>query len=183
MLACRQWTTLCGASQLLPKNYFSNSRSGVSCYSAAVEPEDFALTSIRPFSPDDLDDSLKKKTGEIADVLSRLQEGPIDSVADGEVSTIIATKDNKTAPTSYFITDRALKFLPNPATSLLATLANQIVEHCYFPNIWKNAYTVMIPKPGKHYHFPQSLPPNQSAGERSQDIRTSHFLSPSNGTR
>ena len=73
----------------------------------------------------------------------------IDITKEETTKTISKIKKLNTAPGDDKITYKALKNLPNETLNLLVKLFNIILKTGYYPDIWKHATGVMIPKPNK----------------------------------
>ena len=76
-----------------------------------------------------------------------------------EVESHIKYLKNSKAPGPDQIKATLLKNLPPPATQALTTIYNNCLNASYFPTSWKQASTIMIPKPGKNPHNPLSYRP------------------------
>jgi hypothetical protein len=57
------------------------------------------------------------------------------------------------------IPNECLRHLPRRPLVHLTHLINHCLRLSYFPNIWKEAKVITIPKPGKDPKFPQNLRP------------------------
>ena len=62
------------------------------------------------------------------------------------------------APGPNSIPNRALKYLPQWAVSLLAQIFNAVLTH-HFPTAWRHARVISILKPGKDPPLPSSYQP------------------------
>lgn len=88
-------------------------------------------------------------------------------ISPEEVTDIIKTLPSAKAPGRDSITNTMLKHLPRTTTITLARIYTACFRHCYFPDAWKTATMIMIPKPGKaltqpENHRPISLLPTMS---------------------
>ena len=63
------------------------------------------------------------------------------------------------APGPNGIPNRALKYLPERAVSLMVLIFNAILITHYFPTVWKHARVISIQKPGKDPALPSSYRP------------------------
>ncbi|CAB0036920.1 unnamed protein product [Trichogramma brassicae] len=66
-----------------------------------------------------------------------------------EVVSIIGSLKEKKAPGWDGIGGKLVKELPPKAIRYLSVLINACYRLCYFPNAWKRAQLIVIPKPGK----------------------------------
>ncbi|KAH0809408.1 hypothetical protein GEV33_013383 [Tenebrio molitor] len=76
-----------------------------------------------------------------------------------EIAAHIKYLKNRKAPGPDSIKPILLKKLPRDAIEKLTTIYNNCIQACYFPTAWKNAKTIMIPKPGKNPSDPRSYRP------------------------
>lgn len=76
-----------------------------------------------------------------------------------EIYEIINRLKPKKAPGPDGITNTALRSLPPSAIWAMELLANAMLRHSYFPNVWKLADVVMIPKAGKDPTLPLNYRP------------------------
>ena len=87
-----------------------------------------------------------------------LTADPISVSPDEIHSFIKGLKANK-APGADGISNQALKHFPVKVHTLLAVIFNACFDLCYFPNTWKEAIVIGIPKPGKPLNTPSSHRP------------------------
>lgn len=80
-------------------------------------------------------------------------------VTDEEIKGYIAQAKPKKAPGHDGITNRHLKNLPDKYIKYLTNIFNSMLKLGHFPDIWKNAIVVMIPKYGLDGKFPQNHRP------------------------
>lgn len=80
-------------------------------------------------------------------------------VSPNEVWNIVKHLPSAKAPGSDGITNKALKHLPKIAYTLLANIYTCCFRHSYFPEQWKKAQIVMIPKPMKNHLIPDNHRP------------------------
>ena len=78
------------------------------------------------------------------------QEKPAKNVKAREVQRIIRNLKDKKTPGYDRINGKILKEFPPKATRLLTIIINAIFRLNYFPDQWKVAQIVLIPKPGKN---------------------------------
>lgn len=77
----------------------------------------------------------------------------------GTIFKIISKLPKKRAPGEDLITNSALRFLPKNMILTLCKILNGCLRICYFPNSWKRASIIGIPKPGKDPTLPASYRP------------------------
>jgi Reverse transcriptase (RNA-dependent DNA polymerase)/Endonuclease-reverse transcriptase len=83
----------------------------------------------------------------------------IDLIAPSEIIEIIKHFKNKKAPGQDDINNTLLKNLPRKALVLLTKIFNACLITGYFPDCWKKAKIIPIPKPGKDKTSPNSYRP------------------------
>jgi len=59
-----------------------------------------------------------------------------------------------------------LKNLPDEAIAYLTHIINSILKLTHFPQCWKSAKVVYLPKPGKDPKYPQNYRPISSTNRR-----------------
>lgn len=100
---------------------------------------------------------------EVADSITQLTDKNLPAlgyyVSPQEVHEIIKRLPPAKAPGEDGITNKALKHLPKTAVVLLASIYTSCFRHCYFPEQWKKAQIVMIPKPMKNHLLPENHRP------------------------
>lgn len=74
---------------------------------------------------------------------------PLALVTEQEVRDIIKSLPPRKAPGSDGITNRVIKLLPDHLIFLLVNIFNAALAIGYFPQAWKEAIVIGIPKPGK----------------------------------
>ncbi|CAH2208798.1 jg5228, partial [Pararge aegeria aegeria] len=84
---------------------------------------------------------------------------PLPPTTCEEVHTIIKGFHSKKAPGPDSINNKTLKLLPGEIINLLVVIFNTFLAHCYFPDSWKEANVIGIPKPGKPRNLPTSYRP------------------------
>ncbi|KAJ3641910.1 hypothetical protein Zmor_028380 [Zophobas morio] len=82
-----------------------------------------------------------------------------DNISLQEVESRIKHLKNSKAPGPDQIKAILLKNLPPTALQALTNIYNSCLNVSYFPTSWKQASTIMIPKPGKDPHSPLSYRP------------------------
>lgn len=83
----------------------------------------------------------------------------IYAVTDDEVLDLIKLSKPNKAPGEDGINNRHLKNLPPNYTKYLTNIFNGMLNLAHFPNNWKNAIVIMVPKPGLDAKFPQNYRP------------------------
>lgn len=83
----------------------------------------------------------------------------LNPVTDDEVKNIIKQTKLRKAPGEDNITNRHLKNLPPNYIKYLTNIFNGMLSLGHFPNKWKNAIIIMVPKPGQDGKFPQNYRP------------------------
>lgn len=76
-----------------------------------------------------------------------------------DAKQIVAKINAKKAPGFDLVTGKMIKELPEIAVIYFAHIANAILKIGYFPDEWKIAKIIMIPKPGKNVHSVESYRP------------------------
>lgn len=76
-----------------------------------------------------------------------------------EIQQIIKRLPKRKAPGEDLITNAALKHLPQKVIIYLTGLINGCLRINYFPEAWKKAIIVTIPKPGKDHNKPDNYRP------------------------
>lgn len=84
---------------------------------------------------------------------------PVKSVKLSEIKKIIKTVNPNKAPGFDLITGRILKELPEKVVRLITIIFNAILRVGYFPDQWKVAQIIVVPKPGKPLHDVTSYRP------------------------
>lgn len=86
-------------------------------------------------------------------------ETPIPPTSPAEVSEVIRGLKTRKASGPDGISNKALKHLPLKAIVALTGIVNSIFRYRHFPDRWKLATVIFIPKPGKDPQFPQNHRP------------------------
>lgn len=76
-----------------------------------------------------------------------------------EIKNIVKKLKVKKSPGYENITNQAIKSLPKKGPCHLLKITNSIIRFTHFPNAWKIATVIMIPKPRKNHTFPQNYRP------------------------
>jgi hypothetical protein len=85
---------------------------------------------------------------------------PIRKIKCTEVKEIIQNNVNtKKSPGFDLISGRVLKELPNKCIRLITIVFNALIRLSYFPDLWKVAQIILIPKPGQQTDIVQSYRP------------------------
>lgn len=121
----------------------------------------FAENLKEQFKPNDIDDP--KFVEEVEQFNRRQTNIPenykFDEVTTDEIKNIIENLNTKKAPGHDKITNRALKNLPEKTIEKIKNVCNGILTMRRFPNRWKTAETIMIPKPRKTRTEPNNYRP------------------------
>lgn len=99
---------------------------------------------------------------EVLTSLRHLDETPPDPIATAtfnELANIIKRLKNKKAPGGDSITNISVKYLPLKAKVKLLNIINACLRLNYFPDVWKKANIITIPKPGKDHRRPENHRP------------------------
>lgn len=83
----------------------------------------------------------------------------IQEVTDEEVLDLIKQSKSRKAPGEDGINNRHLKNIPTSYIKYLTNMFNSMLKLAHFPNNWKNAIIIMVPKPGLDGKFPQNYRP------------------------
>lgn len=83
----------------------------------------------------------------------------INEVTDDEVVDLIKLSKSRKAPGEDGINNKHLKNLPRNYIKYLTNMFNGMLNLAHFPNNWKNAIIIMVPKPGLDGKFPQNYRP------------------------
>lgn len=84
---------------------------------------------------------------------------PLPHIRASEVRTIIKNLHPRKAPGADGISNRVLKQFPTALIYLLVSIFNAAMASCTFPDAWKEATVIGIPKPGKTATEPSSYRP------------------------
>ena len=76
-----------------------------------------------------------------------------------EVQTFLKKFKNNKSPGTDGINYKVLKNLPNKGSIYITKLANAMMLLGYFPEQWKTAKIIVIPKPGKNLALPENYKP------------------------
>ncbi|KAL3290506.1 hypothetical protein HHI36_023842 [Cryptolaemus montrouzieri] len=76
-----------------------------------------------------------------------------------EIYTILKSLKPKKSPGADGVRNKILKILPKNCVEYLNEIVNGILKYQYFPNVWKEAIVICIPKPGKNLSSPSSYRP------------------------
>lgn len=94
----------------------------------------------------------------VRDYLNSHPVDMIDPISPAEVADCIKGTKNKKAPDHDKIRNRAFKLLDKKGISVLVAIFNAALRIGYFPNEWKKADIIMLPKPGKDPKFLDNYP-------------------------
>lgn len=84
---------------------------------------------------------------------------PVPTITSAQVEDAIQAAKVKSAPGHDGISYKALKSLSPSGINYLTQLFNAILKHQYYPEAWKKAIIIPIPKPGKDPHMPGNYRP------------------------
>ncbi|GBP87585.1 Probable RNA-directed DNA polymerase from transposon BS [Eumeta japonica] len=96
------------------------------------------------------------------EVLRRSSLPPKDdlpSVSADEVQKLIRELKPRKAPGLDGVNNKAIKCFSTPLVALLVAIFNACIQNCHFPEAWKEAVIIGIPKPGKPRDLPTSYRP------------------------
>ncbi|GBP21610.1 RNA-directed DNA polymerase from mobile element jockey [Eumeta japonica] len=96
------------------------------------------------------------------EVLRRSSLPPKDdlpSVSADEVQKLIKELKPRKAPGLDGVNNNAIKCFSAPLVALLVAFFNACIQNCHFPEAWKEAVIIGIPKPGKPRDLPTSYRP------------------------
>lgn len=100
---------------------------------------------------------------EVTEAISNLNHPNIqtstDYISPLEVWNIIKKLSPSKAPGHDQITNKALKHLPQSASTVIANIFTACLRLSYFPKSWKRAVIIMIPKPKKDHMIPNNHRP------------------------
>lgn len=105
------------------------------------------------------DEHVQMVDSEVERILATPPTIPLEPTTVEEVQTIIRDLRSRKAPGADGITNSVLKLLPGPLIVLLVAIFNAALANCRFPDSWKDADVVGIPKPGKCLKNPASYRP------------------------
>ncbi|KAK9878168.1 hypothetical protein WA026_021184 [Henosepilachna vigintioctopunctata] len=78
---------------------------------------------------------------------------------DTELVSEVIKRGKNTAPGKDGLSRSVFRHLPPNAIEFIKTIYNRCLELCYFPSLWKEATTIMIPKPNKDSTSPDNYRP------------------------
>lgn len=84
---------------------------------------------------------------------------PAKPISPGEIQFLINKLPSGKAPGNDLITNKILKNLPLKTLTLLTHIYNAMLRLSHFPEIWKFAVIILIPKPNKPKHLSKSYRP------------------------
>lgn len=96
-------------------------------------------------------------SNEVHSYLQIDDDSQVQVTSPTEIKKIIKKLKNKKAPGHDEITNITLKNLTNKCIILLCKIINAILKHGHFPNVWKHAKVISLPKPGKVANLVQNL--------------------------
>lgn len=99
---------------------------------------------------------------EVAGSIQELSRTPVLNPCQtnaNKVSELIKGLKSKKSPGMDNINNKLLKALPPSGIKYLTFIFNACLRNCYFPNCWKTAKVIPIPKPGKPKNNPESYRP------------------------
>lgn len=100
---------------------------------------------------------------EVTEAISSLNQlntqMPTDYVSPLDVWNTIKKLSPRKAPGHDQITNKALKHLPQSASTIIANIFTACLRLSYFPKSWKRAVIIMIPKPKKDHMIPNNHRP------------------------
>lgn len=126
-------------------------------FSAAEKAAKFADTFEAQFSPNPgptlavVNDSLRE--------ISSSKFNNTFFTTPGTIQSIIKRLPNHKAPGEDSITNTAIKNLPPKFILKITNIINGCLRLAYFPDSWKNAMIITIPKPGKDLKHPSNYRP------------------------
>ena len=112
------------------------------------------------FNPHPSNASPEEETSLVSSLFSPYQlEPPPPPFRQSEIQSTIIKLNNKTSPGYDLITGKILQELPPICIKHLTHLINASLRVGFFPDQWKVAQIILIPKPGKPPHLPTSYRP------------------------
>lgn len=102
---------------------------------------------------------INKINNKIEDRIKNLIEEQIGPTTPEEISQIIQKLNNKKAPGPDQITNKSLKQLPPKIIIAITSYTNAILRLKHFPEAFKKAHIIMIPKPQKDHSDPNNYRP------------------------
>lgn len=141
-------------------------------YTEKSKAECFSNMLQNQFAPNiDLDDNIDHEEW-VEERALQIESTPfvpeLREVTDEEVIGIISLSKNRKAPGEDGIRNKHLKMLPLNYIKYITNLFNKMLILGHFPNNWKNAIVVMIPKAGADSRFPQNFRPISLLGALSK---------------
>ncbi|GBP54804.1 RNA-directed DNA polymerase from mobile element jockey [Eumeta japonica] len=83
----------------------------------------------------------------------------LDPVMLDEVKGIVKNLKTRKPPGLNGISNKAIKCFSSSLLAFLVAMFNACLKNCYFPEVWKDAVIIGIPKPGKPRDLPASYRP------------------------
>ncbi|GBO13238.1 putative RNA-directed DNA polymerase from transposon X-element [Araneus ventricosus] len=96
---------------------------------------------------------------EVEEFLLKPHINDLEPIRAQEVADFINKLKSNKAPGLDLITNRMLKNLPLKFILYITLILNLMLERCYFPQCWKTAVVVPIPKPDQNLELPQNHRP------------------------
>lgn len=132
-------------------------------YTREAKAEAFADALELQCRENQLDDEDEDWVESVERRIRRLQRLPdednISPATPAEVKKILGQLKIRKAPGCDQIGNIVLRKLPRKGVAAMVNIINAILRLRYFPDKWKRADVVMIPKPGKNLIFPSSYRP------------------------
>lgn len=139
-------------------------KSGNKIITDPKEKSELLATTLKDsFTPNVQDPLLLQHYNNVADSVKALykteENSKFKKYRSSQIKNILLKLKKKKAPGPDDIPNEALVHLPDSAIQLLTKIINSILKLGYFPNDWKIAKVLMLPKPGKDSRDPNNYRP------------------------
>jgi hypothetical protein len=103
--------------------------------------------------------SIRREARAIINATPNPPTSPMVAVSIDETEFLIKRLKNRKAPGIDGISNLTLKKLPDTGVEYLTNILNACLEQQYFPDSWKIADIILLPKPGKNLKLPENHRP------------------------
>lgn len=101
----------------------------------------------------------ERTTRTVIRYLNRPDNSNLRETNTEEIKSEITRLKTRKAPGEDLITNKMLKIFAEEYLHYIVNLINSILKNRHFPDSWKNAIIILIPKPGKNHTHPENHRP------------------------